>query len=168
MASRKDCAAALGVTPQTLAEFWKKPAAWFPLSAVSTDARGRAIDWDVERIQAARKTATAGNENALAQKRQQIEVAIKAEQLKKHQLTTRDLQRDHDLAEGNILTRDEYTLFSREVITIARDQIKDIPKQLARLADGEALQNKMINEGTRLVAGILKRLAESLNDGPRD
>lgn len=168
MATRKQCAKALGVEPQTLAEWWKKPAGWFPVSAVRTDARGRAIDWDIDRIVAARKTSTGDNDQALAKKRQQIELAIKAEQLKKHQLSTREAQRDHDLAEGNILTRDEYTLFCREAITVARDQIKDIPKQLARLADGEELQKKMINEGTRLVSGILQRLAESLNEGPRD
>ena len=168
MASRKDAAKQLGVEPQTLYEWWKKPATWFPLDAVRLDSRGRAFDWDVARIASARQTAKSKQSDETAAATQKLNLAEKAEKLKQLQLKTKQIQREDALAEGNILARDEWTLFAAESINVARDQLKDVPKQLARLIDGDELQRKMIDEGTRLIAGILDRLADTLEEGPAD
>jgi len=168
MATRKDAAKQLGVEPQTLAEWFRKPATWFPLDAVRKDSSGRAIDWDVDRIAAARQTAKGSDDKKLAKQKQQLDLAVLAEKLKQQQVETKRKQREDAMAEGNILARDEWTLFAVESVNIARDQLKDVPKQLARLIDGEELQQKMIDEGTRIVAGILARLAKTLDQGPNE
>lgn len=168
MATRKDAAKQIGVEPQTLAEWYKKPAKWFPFDAVRTDSKGRAVDWDVDRIIAARRTASAADDQVLAKQLQQVKVADAAETLKQKQAKTRKILRDEQLEEGNILPRDEWTLFAVESVNIARDQLKDVPKQLARLIDGEEMQMKFLEEGTRLIVGILARLAKTLEEGPNE
>jgi len=168
MATRKEAAKALGVTPQALFNWWKDQPAWFPLDAVQTDRSGRAIDWDLPRIQAAYaakngQTNSGGNGDLTAIQR--VELATKAEKLKQQRLTTQRMEREEQIRQGNILDREEWTLFARESIVICRDQIAALPKLLARLA-GPQERAKILAEGTRIVNLKLSQLADALAQGP--
>lgn len=153
--SRKDAAKELDVTPQTLSGWRVAP--WFPEDGVKLDKRGRAIDWNVSAIRIAKNESQ--NESH-SKKSQEIRLLQETAKLEKLQRENRTEERAEQIEEGNILPRDDWVRFAMEVIGVARDRLKDVPKRLARLVDGEELQRKVITEGERIICAELLRLSQ--------
>lgn len=140
-ATRKAAAAALGITPRQLGEWALEP--WFPADAVETDARGTRCNWDVAAIRDARDAmGRKGSDLSATQKA--LKLKSDHEKLKQLEIKTRREEREEQLAQGNILPRDELTLTLRELITMTRDRLltepareiaKDFPKQRRRIFD---------------------------------
>ena len=144
-------------------------AAWWPVGTVKMRGRERVVV-DGAAIVAAYRAQMAGKksvgESSLSENVIKLKAANEAEKLKQAQMQTRAMQRAEAIAEGNILPRDEYTLFIRECIGLARDQLANLPKRLAALASKKD-RAKMRDEGERIVRGILDQLAAALETGPQ-
>ena len=106
-----------------------------------------------------------GDSGNWAESLSKLKAAGEAEKLKQAQMLTRRMQRDESIAEGNILPRDEYTLFCRECVTLARDQIMNLPKQLAALV-AKKDRVRLREEGQRILERVLSQLEASLATGP--
>lgn len=154
--TRKAAAALLGITPRQLGDWAQEP--WFPPDAVQTDARGTRIHWNVPLIREARD-AMGRKGSDLSGTQKAIKLKSDHEKLRQLEIKTRREEREEQLAQGNILPRDELTLTLRELITMTRDRLltepareiaKDFPKQRRRIFDTcERAIAKILNDFAR-------------------
>lgn len=162
--TRKQAAALIEVTEKALGNWANEE--WFPADAVKTDSRGKRCNWNVIKILTARdRNGRSGSEPS---ERVKIQIEREKERLEQDRMRTARERREHEEELGNILDRAEYTLFVREHISVARDGMLALPKDLARLAEGQRLKKKMIEEGTKIVEKHLNRLAKALAKGPSE
>lgn len=166
-------AKACGVTRQAIQQHARSAAPWFPKGAIATDKQGklRVKSGGGGRIVAAfleyRGESSSGRQAGMAASdaHHKLRAALTAEKVRQAQIETRRMQRLEAIAEGNILPRDEYTLFVRECISLSRDQFANLPKQLSALVSKRD-RVKLRDEGHRIVCRILDDLAARLAAGP--
>lgn len=159
-----------GVTAATLDGWYKSGVPWFPRDAIKLGKNGRIISVDGEAIKAAMEArdASAKSSSESGGTLQKLKTAKLAQEIKLLQIEVEQAERERDLQRGNILPRDEYTRFVREVMGIARDRWATIPKSLAKLVDSDALQSRLLREATKIVDAVLASLSRSLDEGPGD
>ena len=84
------------------------------------------------------------------------------------ELELAEARRQDELQRGNVLPRDEWERFAREVVGIARDRIAGVPKAVAKLVDSDAVARRVMQEAEKIIKGALDGLARSLEEGPQD
>ncbi len=142
--TQKEAAYELGITARALREWQKEPGfpnweSGYDIPAIKLWAEGRNkknSEYDQIHVD--------------------LEEKIKRQKLRKETLQADKLAREAEEATGNILRRDEWETFAREQITIARDRMSLIPRNLCRhvpqkyhetiQAEGEKELNKVFDE----------------------
>lgn len=150
---QKEAARLLGITDRSLRDWMKKPA--FP-------------DWSAGYdIAAIRQWAEARSlKNSQKSKSlEQLEREIKQEKLRLERAKADKAERENEIAAGNVLPRDEYETFVREVISVARDRLTLIPRDLCRYVP-EKYHKVLQREGAKVIANITDSIAEALSQGP--
>lgn len=168
--NKRDAAKLCGVTAATLDGWYKSGVPWFPRDAITIGKNGYITSVDGEAIKAAMEARDAAQRTSSDSggTLQKLKTAKLAQEIKLLQIEVENAERERDLQRGNILPRDEYTRFVREVMGIARDRWATIPKSLAKLVDSDALQSRLLRESTTIVEAVLSSLARSLEEGPAD
>lgn len=144
--TQKAAAAALDMEPPSLRQWMAKPG--FP------DCSG---GYNLPAIRAyielARKKSK-GEET----KANRVHLLIKTQEARIKKADADRKERQEQIEQGNILPRDELTLFQREAIVLARDRLLSLPKELARLVPAK-LKATLVREGEKRVRRILDELA---------
>lgn len=147
---RKTAALFLGITDRQLGNWTGE--AWFPEGGRTADG------WNIPAILQARDSAgRKGSAESAEARALQTEKA--RQELLQQTMKTERMQREAAEAEGNILDRAEFEIAIAELVTVARDRLRSLPKDLARLAGTAKLRDKLITEGARIVDKILGDLA---------
>lgn len=153
--SQKQAAGLLGITDRALREWMKEPGfptweAGYNIHQIQTWAEGR------------------GRKNSSkAQRMVALEEAIKEQKLRRETLLANKLAREEEEAKGNILRRDEWETFSREQITVARDRLALIPRELCRYVP-EKYHKTIQGEGEKIIQKILDELAKNFEEGQEE
>lgn|SRR3990167_289288 len=98
---------------------------------------------------------------------QQVSLQLKIEQLKHKQIETRRLERQQEIEAGMWLPAAEYEQYQRDVITLTRDALMGIPKELANMLP-KKMQTKFLTEGERRIRAILDQFAELVSGTPHE
>lgn len=94
-----------------------------------------------------------------------LEEQSKQERLRIDQLKAEKLEREKQLADGNYLHRDEYEAFAAEQITVARDRLLLIPRELCKFLP-KKYHKIVVLEGNKTIEKILRQLSRKLEEGP--
>ena len=94
-----------------------------------------------------------------------LTLELKRQKSRQEQLKTEDMEQDREERRGNILPRDEHTQFIRDSISIARQQLLSLPKELAGLVSDPKLQRAFLEEATKKVTTALDGLAAEFARG---
>lgn len=92
------------------------------------------------------------------QQAQQANTLYRVASAKLKKLQADKLERQEQIAQGNILPRDEATLSLKESITITRDRLLSLPKELCRCIP-KKYHKALREEGGMMVANILADFA---------
>ena len=152
---QKAAAEALGVTPRGLRDWMKEPG--FPDCSAGYDLEAIA-DWQAARA----KKGSAEGEQA-----RKLKLAITAQKLRQEKAKADAAERSEEEAKNNILRRDEWELFAREAIQMARDRLMLLPQDLCKIVP-QQYHRRIIEDGKQVVARILDEFARTLDRGPRD
>ena len=153
VSSRNDAASLLGITPRVLGDWAKEP--WFPADGKTP------AGWNVPLIRKARDTyGRKGSEQS--EKAIKLKLDLNAQKLRRETTRADKEERDQQVAQGNLIPRDEYELAMIEQITMARDQILTLPKLLARIMP-KKFHKKLISEGDRKIRNVLEQLAKGFD-----
>ncbi|QDT26811.1 Phage DNA packaging protein Nu1 [Gimesia panareensis] len=90
---------------------------------------------------------------------------LKEARLREQLLKNDKLEREKEIAEGNLVPLDEYELFAAELVIEARDQLLNIPKEMRRHLCKKC-QKKVVEEMTMVIENTLQRLA-AVEGGPK-
>ncbi|QDT84590.1 terminase small subunit [Gimesia chilikensis] len=90
---------------------------------------------------------------------------LKEAKLREQLLKNEKLEREREIAEGNLVPLDEYELFAAELVIEARDQLLNIPKEMRRHLCKKC-QKKVVEEMTMVIEHTLQRLA-AVEGGPK-
>lgn len=90
---------------------------------------------------------------------------LKEAKLREQLLKNEKLEREKEIAEGNLVPLDEYELFAAELVIEARDQLLNIPKEMRRHLCKKC-QKKVVEEMTMVIENTLQRLA-AVEGGPK-
>ncbi|MFV0444405.1 MAG: hypothetical protein ACK5Q5_12620 [Planctomycetaceae bacterium] len=144
---QKQAAKLLGVTTRTLRD-WR---------AANPDFPDTTNGYDIEAINRWRAAheAKGSDEADLAA---QLNKAIKVQKLRREKALADRAEREERIAQGNILARDEHETSFREIITVARDRLISLPKQLARLVPHKD-RRRLQAEGDKLVRNVLDEMS---------
>lgn len=120
-------------------------------------------------IPAIKKWAEArGRKNSDVDKRlQKLEEEFKKERNRKAKLEADRLSRREQEELGNILPRDEYEECRAEQISVARDRLMMIPRELCKNFP-KKYHKSLIREGEKLIEKELDHLAREFEEGPTD
>lgn len=88
---------------------------------------------------------------------------LKREKLKQEVLKSKELERKDLIAEGELVSREEYDLFAAECVIEARDQFLTIPKEMRRHLCKKC--QPKVNEMLKMIEQTLQRLAV-IEEGP--
>jgi phage terminase Nu1 subunit (DNA packaging protein) len=150
---QKEAARILGITDRALRDWIRKPG--FPDHSAGYD------------IAAIRRWADARSlkNSSKAKNREYIEQQIQEQKLRLETAKADKAERENEIAAGNVLPRDEYETFVREVISVARDRLTLIPRDLCRYVP-EKYHKVLQREGAKVIANITDSIAEALSQGP--
>ena len=155
VATRREAAAKLDITERSLADWARQP--WFPKDAVEIGPDGRRRNWNVAQIRSARNNA--GRKGSDQSERSQLLTEqIKQEQLESLRLKNERARLEHAINSGNVLQRDVAELSVVEAITITRDRLGGIAKELCRCVPRK-FHAVLRAEGTKIVRSILDDFA---------
>jgi|GEM_PF-5144795 len=160
MATRKEVAEALGMAPASLRDARLK-ADWFPYNAVTTNARGRAVEWDLSGIVAAYRDHQS-HRDELGRIRARCLMA-KVELLR---MKVDELRAKNEAAQANVLPRAEWEAFVRDLKEITTREMSKLPAQLASLVTEPTLQDRIHREADRIIRMALNGLFMRLEQGP--
>lgn len=90
---------------------------------------------------------------------------LKKAKLREQVLKNEKLEREKEIAEGNLVDLNEYVLFASELVIEARDQMLTVPKEIRRHLCKKC-QKKVVQELTMIVEQTLQRLA-AVQEGPK-
>lgn len=153
--TRIEAAKLLGVTEKTLGNWKKLPG--FPECSSG---------YDLAKIKLWRTAHSLSSDKESAEARR-IRLAIQKEKLRQEKIKADRAERDDEIARGNILPRDEWELFVREIIHLTRDQLISIPTSLCR-GIPRKYHAKLRSEGRRRVEKILLEFSRLLERGPAE
>jgi len=94
---------------------------------------------------------------------QKLNEDLKREKLKQEILKSEKLEREKQIAEGNLVSREEFDLFAAECVIEARDQILTVPKEMRRHLCKKC--QPKLDELQKLLYLALQRLA-AIEEGP--
>lgn len=160
MATRKAVAAALGMAPASLRDARLK-ASWFPHEAVQSDGRGRASDWDLPRIVAAYR-----DHETHRGELNDIRARCLMTKVKLLRLKVDDLRTKNEVAEANVLPREEWEEFKRAAPRMLRQACEGLPAKLRALVECPRLGERIEAESRRLLRAIIEGFERTLEEGP--
>lgn len=150
---QKQAADRLGITARQLRNWQKEPG--FPDCSSG---------YDLERIAAWREqTARKGSEES--DQARKIKLAIAGQKLRQEKARADKAERENEIAKGNILPRDEWEHGLIEMVTVCRDALMAIPRELCRFVP-KKYHKRLQTEGEKMVRRHLDHLARSAEDGP--
>ncbi len=161
MATRSAVAMALGMAPSSLHDARVSEADWFPQDAVRFDADGRAVEWDLPTIVAAYE-GHQQHRDAL----NSIRVKTLHAKVEMLELKVAELRAKNEAAERNSLPRAEWEAFKRDLQTVTRDVLSDLPAKLASIVTEPTLQARIHREVERILQAVLDGLVKMLEVGP--
>lgn len=117
------------------------------------------VAWARENLDIGAETSDAGSAVALE---------LKREKLTQLRLETEKKQQARDEERGNILPRDEWTLFAAESITVARSRLMSAVKDLSTLIKNDHERKTFIVDAEATLASVLGQIAADFERGAGD
>ena len=146
---QKEAAALIGVSPKGLRDWMKEPgfpdcSAGYPIDAIRRwqQTRGKKGSEDGDRLR-------------------QIKLAREGQRLRRDKAAADRQEREEQVAQGNILPRDELTLATIEHVVLARDRLMGLPKEVCRVVP-KRYHRKLQEQGTKIVRTILSEFARGV------
>lgn len=116
---------------------------------------GRSYNFDVSDCEEWVRVYRDANKNSESTK---LNEQLKTAKLREQILKNEKLERDKEIAEGNLVPLDEYELFAAECVIEARDQLLNIAKEMRRHLCKKCQKNA-VDEIQLMVEQILQRLS---------